>query len=70
MLRTHVQKDGNMHPEIHNKLKQLEKKLGAGVSLKECCQYCHADKVASHRSLAPPSPCLSGASRWGGEDER
>jgi hypothetical protein len=45
MIRTHMQKDGNMHPEMDNKLKQLEEALGAGVSLKECCQYCHADKV-------------------------
>jgi hypothetical protein len=70
MIRAHVQKYGNVHPEMNNKLRQLKKKFSAGVSLKECCQYCHADKVASHGSLVPPSPGLSGASRGGGEDER
>jgi hypothetical protein len=70
MIRAHMQKDGNMHPDMDNKLRQLKKKFSAGVSLKQCCQYCHADKVSSHGSLAPPSPRLSGASRGGGEDER
>jgi hypothetical protein len=45
IIRTHMQKDGNMHPEMDNKLKQLEEKLSAGVSFNECCQYCHVDKV-------------------------
>jgi hypothetical protein len=45
IIRTHMQKGGNMHPKMDNKLKQLKEALGAGLSFKECCQCCHADKV-------------------------
>jgi len=70
MIRTHVHKDGNLDSETAEQLRQLEEKLRAGVSLKECCQHCHADKVAGHRPSMPSRPAHSGPSRWEGEDER
>ena len=70
MIRTHVQKNGNQDPEMADRLRQLEEKFRAGASLKEGCQFCHADKVTGHRPAMPSRPAHSGPSRWGGEDER
>jgi len=70
MIRTHVQKNGNLDPETADQLRQLEEKLRAGSSLKECCQFCHTDKIAGRRPSMPSSPGHSGPSRWVGEDER
>lgn len=45
MIRAHVERVGDMDPDIYSKLWQLEDKLSTGMSFQDLCAHCHTDKT-------------------------
>ncbi len=41
MIRKHMEIIKGKHPEIGDKVRQIEEKLGIGIPPTDCCYHCH-----------------------------